>query len=251
MKLIPLIHSSLSLSAIVSDADYDSLVAGGPWYAVSGSQGGHYAVRYVKHAGKRSKSFESMQRHLLALERGDQREGDHRDRNTLNNQRDNLRIATRMQNASNVGKRSHNTSGFKGVFWHKIAGRWAAQIRANKKQHFLGLFDTPDAAHAAYCEAAANLHGDFAFSDSDIDISAIKRDPNWKPVKPARRVQPPGSSGIRGVSFCGQHGRWRAYTKGLNGKRKCLGFHDTAELAAAARAAYLNSNHQHPIGISP
>ena len=44
---------------------------------------------------------------------------DHRDTNPLNNQRVNLRSATRSQNSANTGKSKNNTSGYKGVHWDK------------------------------------------------------------------------------------------------------------------------------------
>jgi hypothetical protein len=87
---------------------------------------------------------------------------DHVDGDGLNNRRSNLRIATRAENNRNAAVRKDNTSGFKGVHWHKGDGRWQAQIRVAGKRIRLGAFDTPEAAHAAYCEAAARYHGAFA-----------------------------------------------------------------------------------------
>ena len=46
-----------------------------------------------------------------------------------------------------------NTSGFPGVAWHKGAQKWTATIRRNGQHHYLGLFPTPKAAHAAYVAA--------------------------------------------------------------------------------------------------
>lgn len=51
---------------------------------------------------------------------------------------------------------SNNKTGLLGV--SSIKGRYHAQIRANGKQHFLGIFDSADAAHAAYRAAKAELH---------------------------------------------------------------------------------------------
>jgi hypothetical protein len=89
-------------------------------------------------------------------------EVDHVDGDGLNNRRCNLRPATSSQNKHNRGKGRNNTSGFKGVWWHKQHGRWAADIWLHSKKRFLGLFDTAELAHAAYCKAAAELHGEFA-----------------------------------------------------------------------------------------
>lgn len=87
---------------------------------------------------------------------------DHRDRNKSNNRFRNLREATRGQNVANAGKRSTNTSGFKGVSFHKKTGRWPASICSEGKLRYLGLFDTSEMAYGRYCAAARATFGDFA-----------------------------------------------------------------------------------------
>lgn len=73
-----------------------------------------------------------------------------------------LRACTRCENQQNLKLARDNTSGFKGVSWHKARKAWRATICANHQQKHLGLFPTPELAHAAYCEAAKRLHGEFA-----------------------------------------------------------------------------------------
>lgn len=72
----------------------------------------------------------------------------------------NLRIATHAENCRNHQKRPMNTTGFKGVVRHQ--GRFRAQIKSEGKCFHLGSFDTPEGAHAAYCDAASKLFGKFA-----------------------------------------------------------------------------------------
>lgn len=86
---------------------------------------------------------------------------DHRDLDRTNNRFSNLRPATNGQNMSNSA-RVCSSSGYKGVYWHKGAGRWVAQIVCNKQHHYLGLFDSLEVAHEAWREAAERLHGEFA-----------------------------------------------------------------------------------------
>ena len=81
---------------------------------------------------------------------------------TLNNQRENLRVCTYSQNAMNRGARSTNTSGYKGVSFSKATGKFNAVIWINKKGKFLGSFLNPEDAARAYDEAANKYHGDFA-----------------------------------------------------------------------------------------
>ena len=85
---------------------------------------------------------------------------DHKNADKLDNRLWNLRLATQSQNGWNRSAQKDNSSGFKGVYWnHK---KWSAKITKKGQVHYLGSFDTPEEAHQAYCEAAADLHGDFA-----------------------------------------------------------------------------------------
>lgn len=87
---------------------------------------------------------------------------DHRDHDPMNNAFANLRCATQSEQRWNMRKPRRNTSGFKGVVWIKPDRIWGAQIGHKGDHHWLGRFDTPEAAHAAYCAAAREMHGQFA-----------------------------------------------------------------------------------------
>lgn len=86
---------------------------------------------------------------------------DHVDGDRANNRLSNLRLALPRQNSWNYRKPITNKSGMKGACENR-PGRWIAQIKANGKKYYLGTFDSAAAAHAAYCEAAARFHGEYA-----------------------------------------------------------------------------------------
>ena len=86
---------------------------------------------------------------------------DHIDGNGLNNRRSNLRITTASQNQSNRRHQNTEKSLPKGVSFHKQTGKWSARITKNGAVHWLGLFDDPPTAHAAYREASKHYHGEF------------------------------------------------------------------------------------------
>lgn len=88
-------------------------------------------------------------------------ETDHEDGDGLNNRRNNLRTATKGQNQHNGKIRLTNTSGLKGAHFRKAVGKWHASITKDRKQHYLGLFNCPTAAHFAYVKASRDLHGEF------------------------------------------------------------------------------------------
>lgn len=87
---------------------------------------------------------------------------DHRDHNTLNNQRSNLRNCTWSQNNMNSKVRSDNRLGIKGV--HKKKTRYNARLQANGKCVLNKSFATIEEAVAAYEEAVKKYHGEFANS---------------------------------------------------------------------------------------
>jgi HNH endonuclease len=101
---------------------------------------------------------------IIAMMTGEWPEGDgeHIDLDRSNNKWVNLRPGTRSQNMANGSLRSDNTSGFKGVYFHKSAGKYAASIQVNKKSIHLGLRDTKEEAAALYAEAAKEHFGEFA-----------------------------------------------------------------------------------------
>jgi hypothetical protein len=86
---------------------------------------------------------------------------DHMNLNKLDNRLANLRLATVSQNTANQSLSKKSTSGFKGVTLH-AGGKWQASIKSMCKFYYLGLFENPEDAHAAYIAAAKELFGKFA-----------------------------------------------------------------------------------------
>lgn len=86
-------------------------------------------------------------------------EVDHKNGNGLDNSKDNIRSASRKHNTWNRRKLTNQPLP-KGV--RKNRYHWAARIMVDGVSIFIGNFSTPEAAHAAYCEAATRLHGEFA-----------------------------------------------------------------------------------------
>lgn len=105
---------------------------------------------------------EKFHRLVLGLQKGDGRRVDHIDLNIQNNCKSNLRVCTHQQNNCNKARLCTNTSGYKGVSYHKLRQKWVAQIGVHKRHVHLGLFLTKELAHEAYVAAAKHLHGKFA-----------------------------------------------------------------------------------------
>ena len=86
---------------------------------------------------------------------------DHRNRVRTDNRWTNLRAADRTTNMANITVRADNKLRLKGAY-RDHTGRYRAQIKIGERRIHLGRFDTPEAAHEAYCKAALEHFGDFS-----------------------------------------------------------------------------------------
>jgi hypothetical protein len=69
----------------------------------------------------------------------------------------NLRDIEQAVNIQNQTKaQAGNKSGFLGVSPHN--GRWLAQISIGRRKKYIGMFDTPELAHAAYVNTKRAVH---------------------------------------------------------------------------------------------
>lgn len=86
---------------------------------------------------------------------------DHKNCNTLDNRKENLRCCSKTENQRNCRKHRDNKTGLKGIYYQKDAKKYHAQISVNRKVIYLGLFIKKEDAHAAYCKASKKYHGEF------------------------------------------------------------------------------------------
>jgi hypothetical protein len=142
-------------TAVIDAADV-SLVSGYNWQA--SVDGNTVYARRGDYSGQR---LRTLRMHRVILAAADDLQVDHRNGDGLDNRRANLRTATKAQNMHNRRPNNNSTSAYKGVGFYKTSGKYRARIMVNGKQRTLGLFATPEAAHAAYCNASAELHGKY------------------------------------------------------------------------------------------
>jgi len=148
-RFIPLVNID-GLAAMVDPADYEWLRQYA-WYAEA-SRGTIYACTFCK--GKRC----PMHRMLMNPPAG--MEVDHKNRNSLDNHRINLRNCTHAQNVRNRSFRP-GVSQFRGVTPRR--GKWHAWIRCDGKPLSLGLFDDPTEAARVRDRKAIEVYGEFAY----------------------------------------------------------------------------------------
>lgn len=102
-----------------------------------------------------------LHRYILGCIKNDKNEVDHKNGNTLDNRKQNLRVCSHSQNSKNAKRSKNNKTGYKGVSWHKRDCCYQARIGVNMKRVHLGYYNTPEEAYAAYCEASKKYHGEY------------------------------------------------------------------------------------------
>lgn len=146
----------------IIDADSAPLVSEWNWCAKVDtlSDGSVRSVYAYRSSMKPRRAVFYLHKAILTVEDG--QHVDHVDGNGLNNRRSNLRPASPSENQHNRKRLSKTVSGLKGVSRAPRSPKWRARIKINGQERVVGLFDTKEAAHAAYIKAAMALHGDFA-----------------------------------------------------------------------------------------
>jgi hypothetical protein len=161
MKRIPLTNSTLF--ALVDDEDYEQ-VSEFKWRLAKAKMVDGYAIH--GHGGRDALMHNMLMRPPKGLE------VDHRNGLGLDNQRHNMRYATRSQQCMNRhrGNKRKGTSKYKGVRWWKAGSRWQARIKVNQKEIHLGYFTQELDAALAYDKAALDLFGEFANTNGLLGV---------------------------------------------------------------------------------
>ena len=155
MKLINLTQGKF---AQVDDDDYEFLMQW-KWY-IHVSKNNNYVCRSAR-IGEYSNKRCAIKMHRVILGITDSKVFvDHKDHNGLNNQKNNLRVATRSQNNTNRKSKRNGTSIYLGV--SKFNNKWRASIRSNGNYFYIGLFISEIDAAKAYDKKAMELHGKWA-----------------------------------------------------------------------------------------
>lgn len=162
MRQIPLSGKlGNGLFALVDDEDFEFLNQW-KWHAFKRKYT-HYVVR--KDSGKGHNRDKVpviwMHRVILGLQFDNPLMGDHKNMNGLDNQKINLRIATRSQNTINRPRVYTGSSKYKGISWCKSRKKWIAEIKTIDKRIYLGAFDIEEDAARTYDEACIKYHGEF------------------------------------------------------------------------------------------
>lgn len=150
------IHLTNGMASLVDDEDFAELCRF-RWYAFTSHTGLLYAVR----SGQSGEtSMVRLHRQLLGARPG--QIVDHINRNTLDNRRVNLRIATLSENGQN--RKANGACPYLGVNFHKRGGPhpWYFRLRAHGKRYTRGCFTSAEAAARAYDDLAIELHGPLA-----------------------------------------------------------------------------------------
>lgn len=154
MKAIPL---TKGFQALVDDADWPRLMLHS-WYALEGKSGVYAACRVSDGGGK----SHIVLMHRMIMDNPEKLHVDHKNHNTLDNRRDNLRVATPRQNQHNSRKNEAKTSQFKGVYWLSSRNRWVSDITLDTGRKRIGSFRSELEAARAYDAVARAEFGEFA-----------------------------------------------------------------------------------------
>lgn len=156
LRFIPVVRDKW---AVVDAEDFDRVNSPKGWELTSLG----YVIRVTWRNNKRTR----IRLHRLIIT-SELPHIDHKNHNTLDNRKCNLRPSTCSQNQSNCLKKNKRgtkatSSIYKGVVYRKGINRYTCEIMKNRKRHYIGCFKTEMEAALAYNEQARKMFGEFAF----------------------------------------------------------------------------------------
>jgi len=158
IKLYSKLNSSSIAETIVDINDYDK-VKNHRWYRNATNQTISYVLTSYKDLDG---NYQKLFLHHLICPCDSGYVVDHINGNILDNRKCNLRVCTHIQNIQNQRLRKNNTSGAKGVVWHKRDSIWEVRIVSNGTNYYLGRYKNKTDAISAYNKASKELHGEFS-----------------------------------------------------------------------------------------
>ncbi len=163
MRRVPLRNrqGEVVAESIVDDEDFD-WISGYRWHLAQGYAQTNIRTQTLNVRPSRSGWYRPAKLHRMLMNAEPGAAFDHINGDRLDNRRANLRPVLPWQSCANRGTFKSNTSGQKGVSWHRTARKWLVRISARGVRHVVGFYPSVEEARAAYLAAAENIHGEFA-----------------------------------------------------------------------------------------
>lgn len=163
MKRIKICSKTYGIKYVLVDNEDYELVSGYKWNLDKVCDNKFYAIHSLNKGRDETGKFRytSFKMHRLIMGFPNAKI-DHADNDGLNNQRNNIRLATNSQNGANACIPINSKTGYKGVTFRKDVGRYAARIRVNGVCICYGHHSTAKEAAKKYNEVAVKHFGEFA-----------------------------------------------------------------------------------------
>lgn len=151
--------------------DVDSDLAARSWCLHAARRGNTpYAFGGNRRNGERGYLHKIVMERVLGRPLSHGETVDHCNRQSLDNRRGNLRLATRTQQSANSGPRGGGSSQYKGVTWCNVKKLWRAEVWEKHKRVYSKYFSDEDAAALARNVAAREHYGEFAYQNYVVGI---------------------------------------------------------------------------------
>ena len=133
---------------VLIDAEDIDKIKNYRWCLAKNLNGGWYAFTNCEKGKK-------MYLHRFIMDCPEDKVIDHKNGNTLDNRKRNLKICTQRQNNQNKKMSNNNTSGYRNIYWNKINNTWDIQIKHKRIGQFKELEDAVKARNKYLVENMA------------------------------------------------------------------------------------------------